>query len=515
MEVRVLGAGRDVGRSCLLLTACSHRILLDCGAHHGFDDSRRFPAFDALPPEILSSVDAVLISHFHFDHIGALPLLSAGHRCRAPVYMTAPTQDLGRLVLLDTVTTSRARSQYCPFSELDVHATIDAVTLIQVGRRWTLPKNSGVHVTAFPAGHCVGAVMFLLSFPDQSSVLYSGDYSLRSDRHVPTAVVPFGLAPTLFITEATYCNAVRSPFRVEQEKQLASSVIDTLSNGGKILFPVPALGRIQAIVALLSSSRSLSVLESVPMYVTAGLSTRGNAIYESLSGWIREATFCVHCSRECVPGKTNKRKRSRFADSCPHNIMSKLRPFNRNDHWNSVVLTPGPVILFATPASLSTGLSRDVFQAWSSDSNNLVVVPSSKFSTTVAADSAEKSDHISVENFSTHTASSVSCKMINLPSPSHPDCRDILRMCAHVNAENIMLVHGEQTKIVKFQVDIQNRLSTKCHAPSNGDIVNVPYKNKSQRTFDVERPLDNRLQVDDWDNLQSQYLQLMTKLRPT
>lgn len=515
IQVHVLGAGQDVGRSCFLVHVGIHRIILDCGAHHGFEDDRRFPAFETISPGVLSSVDAVLISHFHFDHIGALPLLSACHDCRAPVYMTVPTRDLGRLVLLDIVTTSRARGQHCPFSELDVYATLDATTLVHVNQKWSLPNAPGICVTAFPAGHCIGAVMFLISFPDGSSVLYSGDYALRSDRYVPTAAVPFGLAPTLFITEATYSNAARSPSRLAQEKKLVTSVTDALRCGGKILIPVPALGSIQAIVALLSLSRNLPTLQAVPIYVTAGLSTRGNTIYAVHDEWSCE-TSCVHCPPHCLVNKTNKRKRSRFADPCPHNIMSKLRSFNRNDHWDSVVLAPGPVILFTTPGSLATGLSRDVFQSWGNDPNNLVIVPSSKFSVSVAADFAKNSDSAHFDNLTAQFSSpSACCKLVNLPSHSHPDRRDIIRMCAHVNPENLMLVHGERTKIVKFQQDIQSFLSVKCYAPSNGEIVNIRSTREEPRACGSIRQSDGSTEVDEWDTLQSQYRELMIKLRPT
>lgn len=515
MQVHVLGAGQDVGRSCFLLTVGSHRIILDCGAHHGFEDNRRFPAFDSISPEVLASVDAVLISHFHFDHIGALPLLSARHDCKAPVYMTMPTRDFGRLVLLDIVTTSRARGQQCPFSELDVYTTLDATRPVRLNKKWSLPNAPEVCVTAFPAGHCIGAVMFLISFPDGCSVLYSGDYAFRSDRHVPTAVVPFGLAPTLFITEATYCNAVRSLSRMEQEEQLISSVADALRCRGKILIPVPALGRIQAIVALLSSSRGLSILQTVPIYVAAGLATRGNSMGAYHEDWGCETFYCVHCSPHSSQKKKTKRKRSRFSDSCNHKILSKLQSFKRKEHWSSVVLSPGPVVLFATPASLTTGLSRDVFQVWGSDSNNLVVVPSSKFSTTVAADFIEKSNSTLVDDISMQSSSPVCCKLVNLPSHSHPDRRDILRLCRHVNPKKIMLVHGEQTKTVKFQQDIQNFLSIECYAPSNGEVVNIPSTRDEKIACGSLRQSESSTQMDEWDILQSQYSELMVKLRQT
>lgn len=472
MQFHVLGAGQDVGRSCGLLTTGSHHLLLDCGAHHGFDDHRRYPAFSSLPPDVLSTLDAVLISHFHFDHVGALPLLVVHHQCRAPLYMTEPTRDLARLVLLDVIATSQARSQHCPFTESDVLGVLNAATLIHPGQAFTLPHALDVQITPFIAGHCIGAVMFLISFPDGLSAMYSGDYSIRSDRYVPTAKVPFGLRPTVFITEATYCNVIRSPSRIPHV-QLIAAISDTLRQRGKILIPIPALGRIHSIAALLSSSLCLHALQHVPIYVASGLATRANEVYSMHRQWSSQSVDCVHCPSSDSNTTTNRCKRSRFANACPHDIMSRLSPFNRNDHWDSVVRAPGPTILFTTPSSLSTGLSRDVYREWSLDHRNLIVIPSANFTSTIAADPTTEFGLTQSNDISQSASIRVSCKLANLPACAHPDRGDIFRMCKHLNAQNVILVHGDRAKILAFQKEVEQLLSMKCYAPANGETVEI------------------------------------------
>lgn len=75
IKVTPLGAGQDVGRSCILVSMGGKNIMLDCGMHMGFNDERRFPDFSYIVPEgpATNYIDCVIISHFHLDHCGALP----------------------------------------------------------------------------------------------------------------------------------------------------------------------------------------------------------------------------------------------------------------------------------------------------------------------------------------------------------------------------------------------------------------------------------------------------------
>jgi integrator complex subunit 11 len=74
IKVTPLGAGQDVGRSCILLNIGGKNVMLDCGMHMGYNDERRFPDFSYIVPEgpITSYIDCVIISHFHLDHCGEL-----------------------------------------------------------------------------------------------------------------------------------------------------------------------------------------------------------------------------------------------------------------------------------------------------------------------------------------------------------------------------------------------------------------------------------------------------------
>lgn len=79
IKITPLGAGQDVGRSCLLLSMGGKNIMLDCGMHMGYNDERRFPDFSYIVPEgpITNHIDCVIISHFHLGKLLSIPIISS------------------------------------------------------------------------------------------------------------------------------------------------------------------------------------------------------------------------------------------------------------------------------------------------------------------------------------------------------------------------------------------------------------------------------------------------------
>lgn len=102
-EIKVvpLGAGQDVGRSCILVTIGGKNIMLDCGMHMGYNDERRFPDFSYITRagRLTQHLDCVIISHFHLDHCGALPYFSEMVGYDGPIYMTHPTKAICPILL--------------------------------------------------------------------------------------------------------------------------------------------------------------------------------------------------------------------------------------------------------------------------------------------------------------------------------------------------------------------------------------------------------------------------------
>lgn len=472
IEIHVLGAGCDVGRSCILLTMQNRRIILDCGAHPGFEDSDRFPVFHKLQPGILNEVDAILISHYHFDHVGGLPFLTETLSCPAAVYMTEPTEELSRLLLKDFVATSKGRNQTCPYTESDVEKCLERVTILHLGDQISVGPYGDISVATFYAGHAIGGVMFLVQHAG-TSVLYSGDYCMSSDGHLGAARVPMALRPDVFITEGTYCNVLHTEGRFRREEELVDTIVKTVQNDGKVLIPIPALGKTQGICSMLSKHLESSALTEVPIYITEGFASKANMAHIKHSDWtVTRKLGCWDCER-----KQGGKKRSRFNDACSHDLLKKLRPFHRNDHWN-LVYQKGPMILFATPGNMSTGISCDVFRVWSASPKNLVVMPgfllTNVLSSRVASEALATSDT---------SVPDIRCQTVNQISHIHSDKRGILRMCRQVQAKRVVLVHGEKKKLLDFKTELGQTLGVPCYAPEIGESLRIDSEELKSSAF--------------------------------
>ncbi len=179
ITVTPLGAGQDVGRSCLLVTIGGKNIMLDCGMHMGYNDERRFPDFSfvaeaASPDEVGSTasgtnptgagnltehIDCVIISHFHLDHCGALPYMTEMVGYGGPIYMTHPTKAIAPILLEDMRRVAVERKGETNFftSQMIKDCMKKVVT---VGLHQVVKVDDQIEIKAYYAGHVLGAAMF-------------------------------------------------------------------------------------------------------------------------------------------------------------------------------------------------------------------------------------------------------------------------------------------------------------------------------------------------------------------
>ncbi|XP_028200048.1 cleavage and polyadenylation specificity factor subunit 3-II isoform X3 [Glycine soja] len=348
IETLVLGAGQEVGKSCVVVTINAKRIMFDCGMHMGYLDHRRYPDFTRISPsrDLNSALSCIIITHFHLDHVGALAYFTEVLGYNGPVYMTYPTKALAPLMLEDyrKVMVDR-RGEEELFSSDQIAECMKKV--IAVDLRQTVQVEKDLQIRAYYAGHVIGAAMFYAKVGD-AEMVYTGDYNMTPDRHLGAAQID-RLRLDLLITESTYATTIRDS-RYAREREFLKAVHKCVSCGGKVLIPTFALGRAQELCILLEDYWERMNLK-VPIYFSAGLTIQANAYYKMLIRWTRQKIKDTYSKHNAFDFKN-------------------VQKFER-----SMIDAPGPCVLFATPGMLSGGFSVEVFKHWAVSENNLVSLP--------------------------------------------------------------------------------------------------------------------------------------------
>jgi integrator complex subunit 11 len=320
-------------------------IMFDCGMHMGYNDHRRFPDF-----ALAGHVDLVIISHFHLDHCGSLPLFAKSYK--GPIYMTFPTKAIAPILLEDMRKIAVEKKGQDLFTSQDIKDCMRRVTACNINQ--VIQVTAQIQIKAYYAGHVLGAAMFHVKVTDiygeSASVVYTGDYNMTPDRHLgPAWIDP--CEPDLIITESTYATTIRDSKR-SRERDFLKKVHDCVSRGGKVLIPVFALGRAQELLILIESYwQRMADLSAIPVYFSAGMTERANEYYKLFLQWTNSfilKTFYTNNVFDFVHVKT----------------------------WDqSLVDNSGPMVLFASPGMLHAGTSLTVFTKWCADPKNMVILP--------------------------------------------------------------------------------------------------------------------------------------------
>jgi len=180
------------------------------------------------PLDFTKLIDCVLISHFHLDHCGALPYFSETIGYNGPIIATHPTKAIIPLMLEDFRKVSIAqKGEHNAFTAEAIKKCIEKIQSIALHETQIV---GDIKVTAYYAGHVLGAAMFYIECNGESLV-YTGDFNMSADRHLGCAWIE-RLRPDVLITESTYGTTVRDSKR-SREREFLRVVHDTVVSGGR------------------------------------------------------------------------------------------------------------------------------------------------------------------------------------------------------------------------------------------------------------------------------------------
>jgi metallo-beta-lactamase family protein len=284
-HVEFLGAARTVTGSMHLVHAPHAKVLLECGLFQG----RRRESFEKNSnlPFRARDIDAVVLSHAHIDHSGALPSM-VKHGFRGPIFATPATRDLCAVMLEDAALIQAADARHItrmierdhenvdPVEPLyDPEDVVEALKLfrtVDYGTRIDVAK--GVGVTFLDAGHVLGSAIVVLDVEDGGKtkrIAFTGDLGRRAMPILRDPEVPSGA--DLLISESTYGDRLHAPIE-EMDEALLDIVKKTVDRKGKVIVPSFALERAQEIVYSLKRMRDEGRLPEVEVYVDSPLTVR-------------------------------------------------------------------------------------------------------------------------------------------------------------------------------------------------------------------------------------------------
>ena len=282
MKLAFLGAAGTVTGSKTLVSHQGRQFLVDCGLFQGYKNLRsmNWEAFPFDPKKL----NAVILTHGHLDHSGALPLLIK-RGFRGPVYATPSTIDVCGVLLPDSGHIQEEDADYMNRHHLSKHEVALPLYTEQDARealRYLQPLAfekiteimAGVQVRLRPAGHILGASSVELSI-DETTVLFSGDLG-RPDDAIMRAPVPIEHADYI-VVESTYGNRIHE--KEDNETILGEAIKRTAARGGIVLIPAFALGRAQELLYAIWRLKSRGDIPDLPVFLNSPMAISMTEIY--------------------------------------------------------------------------------------------------------------------------------------------------------------------------------------------------------------------------------------------
>ncbi|HEY6509521.1 MAG TPA: MBL fold metallo-hydrolase, partial [Vicinamibacterales bacterium] len=257
-ELTFFGAARTVTGSKYLLKHGKASVLFDCGLFQGLKELRLRNWQDL--PVSASSIDAVVLTHAHLDHVGYVPrLVKQGFS--GPVFCTSGTAELSRLVLPDSgrIQEEDARqanrhgySKHSPamplYDEADAHRALGHFH--PVGFHRQIEVADGVTVEFMGSGHLLGSAYIVARLSGGTTILFGGDLGRYARPVLPdpedASAIGADVRLDAVLVESTYGD--RDHPADDQGDELAGVIRDAAARGGKIVIPAFAIGRVEELL---------------------------------------------------------------------------------------------------------------------------------------------------------------------------------------------------------------------------------------------------------------------------
>ncbi len=418
MQVKVLGAAQEVGRSAFQVSCDGANFLLDYGILLGKEP--QYP-MHVKPRDI----DAVVVTHAHLDHSGYVPSLFVNGK--SDVYATPPTLDLSRLLIEDML---RLQKNFFPFEMPEVINMIKHSK--EIGFREKIKKGNASFELR-ESGHVVGGGAVIVE-SENKRLYYTGDINPRGSRMLREADFDFDEID-LLIMESTYSQTEQTP-RNETEGEFMEFVYEVLDRKGTLFVPAFSVERSQEIACVLKNAKFKHKV------IMDGMAVKVNEIMLRYPEYLRDPKV--------------------FADSI-HQARWIKGERERKEALNE------PCVVISPAGMLVGGSAVYYLQQLALDKRNGIALVSYQGEGTPGRKLLE-TGKVSIRGRDVKTDADVK----QFEFSGHADRKDLFEVIKKIKGNpKILTVHGDSNSCTKFADEIHERFGFDAYAPKAGEIITV------------------------------------------
>ncbi|MGZ3775067.1 MAG: MBL fold metallo-hydrolase RNA specificity domain-containing protein [Pseudobdellovibrionaceae bacterium] len=451
MEIGFLGGTGTVTGSKFLVHDNGTRILVDCGLFQGLKEYRllNWNGFPFDPKDI----NAVVLTHSHLDHCGALPLL-VRKGFTGPIYCSEPTLNLSKIILLDSAKIQEEDAEYANKKGFSKHRpALPLYTEEDVEKTLPLMRSQKLHekfqigsltIEFFGAGHILGAATVLISNKEKT-VCFSGDLGRSNDPLMwPPEPPP---ESDYIVMESTYGD--RNHSQIPSKKILRECILEIAKNNGTLLIPSFAVGRTQNLIyELVNLKRAGEIPSSIPIYLNSPMGHSVSELYEKFAHYQRLG-----------PGQ--------FAE-----LMSEIHSVKSVEESKGLNLKPGPMVILAASGMLTGGRVLHHLKAIASNPENIILLAGYQGVGTRGWSLLNGAKDLKVHG----SYIDVKCKVVPSDSFSaHADQTGLLNWLSSSESkpQKVFLVHGESAASDDLRRRIKDKLGWDVVIPKMNQIVSI------------------------------------------
>ncbi|MDC0171681.1 beta-CASP ribonuclease aCPSF1 [Candidatus Nitrosopelagicus sp.] len=457
VSLLTLGGFGQVGRSCMLLTTPDSKVLIDCGINPGArTPSEAFPRLDWANIS-LDELDAIVIGHAHLDHTGFLPVLTK-YGYKGPIYCTEPTLPMMNLIQLDAIKVAGAQGRTPMYAERDVHQIMRQTIGLSYGTVTDISPD--IKLVLANAGHILGSASchFHIGNGDHNFV-YSGDIKYGKSMLLESADTRFPRVETLLV-ESTYgAKEDIQPTREEVEGAFIKSVNEILKGGGKVLIPIPAVGRAQELMMVIDKYMKSGQLTESPVF---------------MEGMIQEAT-AIH---EAHPEYLERSLKQKILETDDNPFDSEyFTNIEHADGRDEPLREDSPCIVIATSGMLEGGPVLEYFRNFAPNPKNKILFVSYQVNGTLGRRVMDGARQVTIMGRDGKVeVVSINCGTEKLEGFSgHSDYNQLMSYVQRLRPKlrRVLVNHGERRKSQNLSSAINRMYRVTTHYPQVQEAIKL------------------------------------------